>query len=200
MIGSLDYCESCALYHVAIEACSTTIHPTEIRTSISPPSAVELNTTSALANYATEAGLMPCHPNSNSKIRHIAGCYVQSFVSVMVSMTFPLRLTACLMNVESAVNPLLPPFLNTFFFTSGRIRDPRQRSGAPIKQTNIEIGRRAASADVSGSTGYSHDSPPLFLQNIIMLLHIFFFSSCALFRAGQINEYSNEERWDTAYD
>nr|CAD7202919.1 unnamed protein product [Timema douglasi] len=32
------------------------IHPTEIRISISPSSAVELNTTSALANYATEAG------------------------------------------------------------------------------------------------------------------------------------------------
>nr|CAD7571273.1 unnamed protein product [Timema californicum] len=30
------------------------VHPTEIRTSISPSSAVELNTTSALANYATE--------------------------------------------------------------------------------------------------------------------------------------------------
>nr|CAD7576545.1 unnamed protein product [Timema californicum] len=35
---------------------STFVHPTEIRTSISPSSAVEqLNTTSALANYATEA-------------------------------------------------------------------------------------------------------------------------------------------------
>nr|CAD7197696.1 unnamed protein product [Timema douglasi] len=32
------------------------VHPTEIRTSISPSSAVELNMTSALANYATEAG------------------------------------------------------------------------------------------------------------------------------------------------
>nr|CAD7596093.1 unnamed protein product [Timema genevievae] len=32
------------------------VHPTEIRTSISPSSAVGLNTTSALANYATEAG------------------------------------------------------------------------------------------------------------------------------------------------
>ncbi|CAG2058874.1 unnamed protein product [Timema podura] len=31
------------------------VHPTEIRTSISPSSAVKLNTTSALANYATEA-------------------------------------------------------------------------------------------------------------------------------------------------
>nr|CAD7427999.1 unnamed protein product [Timema monikensis] len=30
------------------------VHPTEIRTSISPSSAVELNTTSVLANYATE--------------------------------------------------------------------------------------------------------------------------------------------------
>nr|CAD7444730.1 unnamed protein product [Timema bartmani] len=32
-----------------------TVHPTEIRTSISQSSAIELNTTSALANYATEA-------------------------------------------------------------------------------------------------------------------------------------------------
>nr|CAD7195356.1 unnamed protein product [Timema douglasi] len=34
---------------------TTPVHPTEIRTSISPSSAVELNTTSALDNYATEA-------------------------------------------------------------------------------------------------------------------------------------------------
>nr|CAD7567995.1 unnamed protein product [Timema californicum] len=34
------------------------VHPTKIRTSISPSSAVELNTTSALANYATEAVLL----------------------------------------------------------------------------------------------------------------------------------------------
>nr|CAD7194651.1 unnamed protein product [Timema douglasi] len=37
---------------------TTPVHPTEIRTSISPSSAVELNTTSALANYATEAGFL----------------------------------------------------------------------------------------------------------------------------------------------
>nr|CAD7429118.1 unnamed protein product [Timema monikensis] len=36
---------------------TTRVHPTEMRTSISPSSAVELNTTSALANYATEAGI-----------------------------------------------------------------------------------------------------------------------------------------------
>nr|CAD7263952.1 unnamed protein product [Timema shepardi] len=35
------------------------VRPTEIRTSISPSSAVELNTTSALANYATEADTRP---------------------------------------------------------------------------------------------------------------------------------------------
>nr|CAD7454809.1 unnamed protein product [Timema tahoe] len=37
------------------------VHPTEIRTSISPSSAVELNTTSALANYATEADVHDCY-------------------------------------------------------------------------------------------------------------------------------------------
>nr|CAD7432973.1 unnamed protein product [Timema monikensis] len=34
------------------------VHSTEIRTSISPSSAVKLNTTSALANYATEAAII----------------------------------------------------------------------------------------------------------------------------------------------
>nr|CAD7568916.1 unnamed protein product [Timema californicum] len=38
-----------------IEVKPPPVHPTEIRTSISPSSAVELNMTSALANYATEA-------------------------------------------------------------------------------------------------------------------------------------------------
>nr|CAD7411418.1 unnamed protein product [Timema poppensis] len=45
------------------------VHLTEIRTSISPSSAVGLNTTSTLANYATEAGRVETHlskitPNS----------------------------------------------------------------------------------------------------------------------------------------
>nr|CAD7265343.1 unnamed protein product [Timema shepardi] len=35
------------------------VHPTEIRTSFSPSSAVELNTTSTLANYATELSPLP---------------------------------------------------------------------------------------------------------------------------------------------
>nr|CAD7588569.1 unnamed protein product [Timema genevievae] len=42
------------------------VHPTEIRTLISPPSAVGLNTTSALANYATES--QPGPSRSPSKI------------------------------------------------------------------------------------------------------------------------------------
>ncbi|CAG2060387.1 unnamed protein product [Timema podura] len=37
---------------------TTPVHPTEIRTSISPSSVVWLNTTGALANYATEAGML----------------------------------------------------------------------------------------------------------------------------------------------
>nr|CAD7440167.1 unnamed protein product [Timema bartmani] len=41
---------------VVIPPRGQSVHPTEIRTSISPSSAVELNTTSALA-YATEAGI-----------------------------------------------------------------------------------------------------------------------------------------------
>nr|CAD7454842.1 unnamed protein product [Timema tahoe] len=42
------------------ESIGLQVHPTEIRTSISPSSAVWLNTTGALANYATEAGWDTC--------------------------------------------------------------------------------------------------------------------------------------------
>nr|CAD7261725.1 unnamed protein product [Timema shepardi] len=42
-------------HHPTEEPLPEELHPTKIRTSISPSSAVELNTTSALANYATEA-------------------------------------------------------------------------------------------------------------------------------------------------
>nr|CAD7444305.1 unnamed protein product [Timema bartmani] len=47
------------------------IHPTEIRTSISPSSAVALNTTSALANYATEAGAVGRLEHSPLKVTHL---------------------------------------------------------------------------------------------------------------------------------
>nr|CAD7196343.1 unnamed protein product [Timema douglasi] len=46
------------------------VHPTEIRTSISPSSAVELNTTSALANYATEAGFAYWCPDSRPLVSY----------------------------------------------------------------------------------------------------------------------------------
>nr|CAD7574170.1 unnamed protein product [Timema californicum] len=59
------------------------VHPTQIRTSISPSSAVELNTTSALANYATEAGKLSTiaiamatfedSPESSLKLRALYG-------------------------------------------------------------------------------------------------------------------------------
>nr|CAD7439668.1 unnamed protein product [Timema bartmani] len=45
------------------------VHPTEIRTSSSPSSAVERNTTSTLANYATEAvERQCCHPHKTEDI------------------------------------------------------------------------------------------------------------------------------------
>nr|CAD7429490.1 unnamed protein product [Timema monikensis] len=50
------------------------VHPTKIRTSISPSSAVKLNTTSALANYATEAGVR-C-PFGHSCVSSPKACFV----------------------------------------------------------------------------------------------------------------------------
>nr|CAD7423996.1 unnamed protein product [Timema monikensis] len=51
------------------------VHPTEIRTSISPSSAVELNTISALANYATEVdtigGMDPPHDQHTPAVIHL---------------------------------------------------------------------------------------------------------------------------------
>nr|CAD7589261.1 unnamed protein product [Timema genevievae] len=52
VFGSLAQHKTSTLTNYSTEA----VHPTEIRTSISPSSVVELNTTSVLANYATEAG------------------------------------------------------------------------------------------------------------------------------------------------
>nr|CAD7586134.1 unnamed protein product [Timema genevievae] len=46
----------CGLSRVTLA--TVAVHPTEIRTSISPFSVVWLNTTGALANYATEAGII----------------------------------------------------------------------------------------------------------------------------------------------
>nr|CAD7569669.1 unnamed protein product [Timema californicum] len=58
------------------------VHPTEIRTSISPSSAVELNTTSALANYATEEqGYIETPSRVPTALRSAPGlCFLRSRV------------------------------------------------------------------------------------------------------------------------
>nr|CAD7574863.1 unnamed protein product [Timema californicum] len=70
------------------------VHPTEIRTSISPSSAVELNTTSALANYATEAGII-CSSHfwgylADTRGRKkiiITGMVMDSFITIISSFS-----------------------------------------------------------------------------------------------------------------
>nr|CAD7431715.1 unnamed protein product [Timema monikensis] len=57
------------------------VHPTEIRTSISPSSAVELNTTSVLANYTTEAGFVLDWPANDVDIR----AQIQLYSSLLLS-------------------------------------------------------------------------------------------------------------------
>nr|CAD7263608.1 unnamed protein product [Timema shepardi] len=56
ILGRLAQHKTSTLANYAIEA----VYPTEIRTSISPSSSVELNTTSALANYVTEMHRWAC--------------------------------------------------------------------------------------------------------------------------------------------
>nr|CAD7196152.1 unnamed protein product [Timema douglasi] len=70
------------------------IHPTEIRTSISPSSAVELNTTSELANYATEVGITSEESTLNLTITIFETSVLASRIPVngragMVNSLFP---------------------------------------------------------------------------------------------------------------
>nr|CAD7261315.1 unnamed protein product [Timema shepardi] len=76
------------------------VHQTEIRTSISPSSAVELNTTSALANYATEAGnitlkCMICYKRTSDKIICSSGFYYYKVCRSRPRID-PLQLLKCL--------------------------------------------------------------------------------------------------------
>nr|CAD7260206.1 unnamed protein product [Timema shepardi] len=75
------------------------VHLTEIRTSISPSSAVELNSTSALANYATEAG---CNHNS-------------SMLNLISSLT--MKLALCLWNKHDSLQAL-PKVIETPLLTN----------------------------------------------------------------------------------
>nr|CAD7458494.1 unnamed protein product [Timema tahoe] len=91
------------------------VHPTEIRTSISPYSAVELNTTSALANYATEADEEDGHDQDDSGPLLL---YLKFTGSLM--WTFVCFLTHVITVASVAIIPLLFVLLPTsgFLFTS----------------------------------------------------------------------------------
>nr|CAD7194928.1 unnamed protein product [Timema douglasi] len=75
------------------------VHPTEIRTSISPSSAVELNKTSALANYATEAAV---ELNTTSALANYAteadidpGTQLFSLLNLILAPIFPVPSRLC---------------------------------------------------------------------------------------------------------
>nr|CAD7258857.1 unnamed protein product [Timema shepardi] len=114
VIDSIVYCESSALDYAATKSGSeptfawresgkpfrkkTSVHPTEIRTLTSPSSAVELNTTSAVANYATEAvrikkRLAPqarsYHTHENTVIANSSSVCVGLHTRILVGMTSP---------------------------------------------------------------------------------------------------------------
>nr|CAD7259890.1 unnamed protein product [Timema shepardi] len=62
---------------------TTPVHLTEIRTSISPSSAVELSTTSALANYATEAGRVSTSSDYHGRTpSHATGAALQDLCPI----------------------------------------------------------------------------------------------------------------------
>nr|CAD7259196.1 unnamed protein product [Timema shepardi] len=79
----------------------TPVHPPEIRTSISPSSAVELNTTSTLANYATEAGTVDTWCKAlESHCRKFPMKEMSSFVSrlsTMMAVSDHRRILFCLL-------------------------------------------------------------------------------------------------------
>nr|CAD7429988.1 unnamed protein product [Timema monikensis] len=90
-----------------------TVHLTEIRTSISPSSAVELNTTSALANYATEAGCLENdEPDSLDYVDTIMKTemkYYGSSPRVMDSSTNHFTLDAKSQKIFEVVTPTSQP-------------------------------------------------------------------------------------------
>ncbi|CAG2059306.1 unnamed protein product [Timema podura] len=77
------------------------VHPTEVRTSISPSSAVELNTTSAIANYVTEAEnltrsrryAVPCGMDSRGIHRQYNGSCEQAVILTVRAILSTIRST-----------------------------------------------------------------------------------------------------------
>nr|CAD7401212.1 unnamed protein product [Timema poppensis] len=80
------------------------VHPTEIRTSISPSSAVELNTTSALANYATEAAWVSPRQFILPRMHQtpVSLVFLQALISFKLSIAAPIVLL--LLRATSGVN------------------------------------------------------------------------------------------------
>nr|CAD7575335.1 unnamed protein product [Timema californicum] len=74
---------------------TTPVHPTKIRTSISPSSAVELNTTSALANYATGAvGVLRRH-NKYEAAQHISLLDPILSINLFMYLQYLLTIESC---------------------------------------------------------------------------------------------------------
>nr|CAD7569483.1 unnamed protein product [Timema californicum] len=101
-----------------------TVHPTEIRTSISPSSAVELNTTGALANYGTEAEWAPSE---------MEGVMLRSGQREMIERIFQLELAlrrnstigALLMSISIVIlSKVSPRQVNVIMFSAGLKRPP----------------------------------------------------------------------------
>ncbi|CAG2057618.1 unnamed protein product [Timema podura] len=119
------------------------VHPTEIRTSISPSSAVELNTTSALANYATEVdGLLlvlvvllsltssqelrtPC-PSPCECSEHLVDCSLRSLAEIPRDLPdTTIALTAAHNNLTTITTKDFPrtrPKLQSLYLNNNTIR------------------------------------------------------------------------------
>nr|CAD7426018.1 unnamed protein product [Timema monikensis] len=143
------------------------VHPTEIRTSISPTSEVELNKTSALANYATEAdrrgeeNRVISVPSVSSLIFGPARSAVCpfplplsafSFTPFFYAKTYQLNAT----NLHAVSNPLCTTSSH-LASRSGKARSSRAQSGflTPVNTARPNSGARTPSRD-TGDHGGRH--------------------------------------------
>nr|CAD7578717.1 unnamed protein product [Timema californicum] len=125
------------------------VHPTEIRTSISPSSAVELNTTSALANYAIEAV-------ESERVK--LGCPVES---ERVKLGCP---------VESERVKLGCPVESERVKLGCPVESERVKLGCPVESERVKLGWPVESERVKlGCPGAVEDSVWL-LWNVLSVL------------------------------
>nr|CAD7596181.1 unnamed protein product [Timema genevievae] len=109
------------------------VHPTEIRSSISPSSAVWLNTTGALANYATEA----VHP---TEIRS----------SISPSSAVGLNTTSALANYATEAEKLVMNF---------RSQLQLPMNCYPMPETNMHNSRKRGTRKDTKKTSNPQDQP-----------------------------------------